>query len=64
LFQVSNNQQLTSLPPELGLLANLKMLVRVSKQMDHDLAAVSRFQVDHRPAEIGQLTQREWKFGS
>jgi hypothetical protein len=37
LFQVSGNQ-LTSLPPELGLLTNLKRLyVRHSRQMDLDL---------------------------
>jgi hypothetical protein len=43
LFQVAENQ-LTSLPPELGLLNNLKMLyVRQSRQMDHDLTHVTRF---------------------
>ncbi len=37
LFQVSGNQ-LTSLPPELGLLTNLKRLyVRYSRQADLDL---------------------------
>jgi Leucine-rich repeat (LRR) protein len=65
VFQVSNNQ-LTSLPPELGLLVNLKRLnVRLSRQMDRDLTAVSRFQVDDNqltllPPEIGRLTQLEW----
>jgi Leucine-rich repeat (LRR) protein len=64
LFQVSHNQ-LTSLPPELGLLTNLTWLfVRHSKQMDHDLTAVSRFQADNNqltslPAEIGQLIRLE-----
>jgi Leucine-rich repeat (LRR) protein len=38
--------------------------VRHSKQIDHDLTAVSRFQVANNqltslPAEIGQLTQLE-----
>jgi hypothetical protein len=43
LFQVNCNQ-LTSLPPELGLLTKLDSLdVRLSEQMDHDLTAVSRF---------------------
>jgi Leucine-rich repeat (LRR) protein len=64
LFQVSNNQ-ITSLPPELGLLTNLTWLdVRQSRQMDHDLTAVSCFQVSHNqltslPREIGQLRQLE-----
>jgi Leucine-rich repeat (LRR) protein len=61
-FQVFNNR-LTSLPPELGLLTNLKKLsVRQSRQMDLDLTC---FQVGYNqltllPAEIGQLTQLEW----
>jgi Leucine-rich repeat (LRR) protein len=64
VLQVTNNQ-LTSLPPELGLLTNLKTLeVRHSSQMDLDLTAVSRFQVGNNqltslPAEIGQLAQLE-----
>jgi hypothetical protein len=42
-FQVNSNQ-LTSLPPELGLLTKLDSLdVRLSEQMGHDLTAVSRF---------------------
>jgi Leucine-rich repeat (LRR) protein len=64
-FQVPYNQ-LASLPPELGLLTNLKQLsVRQSRQMDLDLTALSRCQVGANqltslPAEIGQLTRLEW----
>jgi Leucine-rich repeat (LRR) protein len=62
--QVYNNR-LTSLPPALGLLANLENLyVRHSRQMDLDLTALSRFQVNDNqltslPAAIGQLTRLE-----
>jgi hypothetical protein len=58
--------QLTSLPPELGLLNNLRVLdVRLLKQIDLDLTAVSRFQANNNkltslPAEVGQLRQLEW----
>jgi Leucine-rich repeat (LRR) protein len=64
LFQVYNNQ-LVSLPPELGLLTNLKLLhVRHSRQMDLDLTCVTCFQVSRNRlmsllAEIGQLRQLE-----
>ncbi len=58
--QVSNNQ-LRSLPPELGLLTNLKgLFVRHSRLINLDLNSVMCFQVgDNKltslPAEIGQL---------
>jgi Leucine-rich repeat (LRR) protein len=61
-FQVGVNQ-LTSLPPELGLLTNLKELsVRQPRHTHLDLTALSRFQVaDNQltslPAEVGQLTR-------
>jgi len=58
-FQVVNNQ-LTSLPPELGLLTNLKTLdVRHSRHTHHDLTCfqVAYNQLTSLPAEIGQLTQ-------
>jgi leucine-rich repeat protein SHOC2 len=62
LGQLDNNP-LTSLPPELGLLTNLKRLfVRHPMQTDRDLTAVSRLQVGANrlsslPSEIGRLTQ-------
>jgi Leucine-rich repeat (LRR) protein len=65
VFQVGGNQ-LMSLPPELGLLANLKQLfVRHSRQMDLALTCVTRSQLQTNqltslPAEIGQLSQLEW----
>jgi Leucine-rich repeat (LRR) protein len=65
LFQVNSNQ-LMSLPPELGLLTNLKRLfVRHSRQMDLALTCVTRSQLQTNqltslPAEVGQLTQLEW----
>jgi Leucine-rich repeat (LRR) protein len=63
-LQVGNNQ-LTSLPPELGLLANLKLLfVRHSRQTDRDLTGRSQAhynQLTSLPA-IGQLTQLEHLF--
>jgi Leucine-rich repeat (LRR) protein len=64
VFQVGGNQ-LMSLPPELGLLTNLKSLfVRHTRQVDLDLTCVSCFQVGNNqltslPAEIGQLRQLE-----
>ena len=64
LFQVGSNQ-LTSLPPELGLLSNLKELyVRHSRFMYLDLTRVTCFQVSYNqltslPAEIGQVRQLE-----
>jgi Leucine-rich repeat (LRR) protein len=65
LFQVWNNQ-LKSLPPELGLLTNLKRLhVRHSRQANRDLnLRRACFQVGSNlltslPAEIGQLTKVE-----
>jgi leucine-rich repeat protein SHOC2 len=65
MFQVAGNL-LTSLPPELGLLTNIKRLnVRLqAKRNDLDLTALSRCQVGANlltslPAEIGQLTRLE-----
>ncbi len=65
MFQVYSNQ-LTSLPPELGLLTNLKELyVRHSRQMDRGLTLrhlglqVRDNQLTSLPAEIGQLTRLE-----
>ena len=63
-FQVYSNQ-LTSLPPELGLLTNLTLLmVRHSRLINLDLTRVTCFQVSNNqltslPAEIGQLRQLE-----
>jgi hypothetical protein len=57
-----------SLPPELGLLTNLKWLyVRQSRKMDRDLTRITCFQVGDNqlsslPAEIGQLSQIEALF--
>jgi Leucine-rich repeat (LRR) protein len=56
------SNQLSSLPPELGLLTNLKTLnvrLRQSRQMDLDLTAVSRFQ-----ASSNQLTSLPTKSAS
>ncbi len=67
MFQVSSNQ-LESLPPELGLLTNLKSLsVRRSRQMDLDLTRLTCFQVGDNqltslPAGIDQLKQLVWLF--
>ncbi len=64
MFQVYSNQ-LTFLPPELGLLTNLKWLyVRQSRQLGRDLTRITYFQVGDNqltslPAEIGQLRQLE-----
>jgi Leucine-rich repeat (LRR) protein len=64
MFQVYSNQ-LTSLPPELGLLTNLRMLnVRHSRLINLGLTRVTCFQVGTNqltslPAEIGLLRQLE-----
>jgi Leucine-rich repeat (LRR) protein len=63
-FQVYGNQ-LESLPPELGLLSNLKELyVRHSRLINLDLTRVTCFQAANNqltslPTEIGQLRQLE-----
>jgi Leucine-rich repeat (LRR) protein len=57
VFQVWNNQ-LSSLPPELGLLTNLKTLnVRQSRQMDLDLT-VSRALGRLQPAHVAASRNR------
>jgi Leucine-rich repeat (LRR) protein len=52
LFQVNGNQ-LESLPPELGLLNNLKILnVRQSRQMDLDLTLRRVLSGRRQPAHV------------
>jgi hypothetical protein len=52
LFQVIDNQ-LESLPPELGLLTNLKILnVRQSRQMDLDLTLRRVLSGRRQPAHV------------
>jgi Leucine-rich repeat (LRR) protein len=58
LFQVFGNQ-LTSLPPELGLLANLKELnVRHSRQMDLDLIMRHVLSGRQEPAHVAPRRNR------
>ena len=58
LFQVVDNQ-LESLPPELGLLTNLKWLnVRHSRQMDRDLTLRHVLSGLRKPAHVAACRSR------
>jgi hypothetical protein len=58
LFQVGENK-LTSLPPELGLLTNLKSLyVRHSRQMDLDLTLRHVLSGPQEPAHVAAIRNR------
>jgi hypothetical protein len=58
VFQVWNNQ-LSSLPPELGLLTNLKsLIVRHSRQMDLDLIMRHVLSGGQEPAHVAPCRNR------
>jgi hypothetical protein len=58
LFQVYDNQ-LSSLPPELGLLTNLKrLIVRQSRQMDLDLTLRHVLSGQQQPAHVAPCRNR------
>jgi hypothetical protein len=64
LFQVGLNQ-LTSLPPELGLLTNLKGLyVRQSRQMDLDLTVSRAFRPTTTSSRRSQQKSDSWRISN